>query len=404
MLTDAGLSPAQQKLELLVDEYAQADGLDRKRRDRLAKLIVETAEETGLAAEAGISARKTRIPPFRASMPFSVTSRILPSRMASTCLAVQTKAKPIPCGCKVRKPSARRCWPRSMAALFAPVHPARLRVAAAMFCPQAAISTHPTRVPCRRTAFELGRLAADEVIRRYLQDHGDWPKNLIIDLWGSASLRSGGEEVAQGLALMGARPVQDAATGRVTGIEVLPPAQLGRPRVDVTFRISGLFRDMFPSLIALLDAATRSIATREEAEGDNPLAEEAKMNGKIPPRIFGSAPGTYGSGIEEKLSSGDWQSREELGRAYLAMTSHAFGGADGDGFEAADTFAERVRQADLLVHTGDDPGRDLLDGSGDVAFIGGFAAAVAALGGKADLISLDTTNPQNLAPARWRKP
>ncbi len=244
------------------------------------------------------------------------------------------------------------------------------------------------------TAFELGRLAADEVIRRYLQDHGDWPKSLVIDLWGSASLRSGGEEVAQGLALMGARPVQDAATGRVTGIEVLPPAQLGRPRVDVTFRISGLFRDMFPSLIALLDAATRSVAAREEAEGDNPLAEETKRHGQIPPRIFGSAPGTYGSGIEEKLSSGDWQAREELGRAYLAMTSHAFGGADGDGFEALNTFAERVKQADLLVHTGDDPGRDLLDGSGDVAFIGGFAAAVAALGGKADLISLDTTNPQ----------
>ncbi|TGS57806.1 cobaltochelatase subunit CobN, partial [Mesorhizobium sp. M3A.F.Ca.ET.201.01.1.1] len=130
-----------------------------------------------------------------------------------------------------------------------------------------------------------------------MQSHGDWPRSLVIDLCGSASLRTGGEESAQGLALMGCRPQWDAATGRVTGIEVLPPASLGRPRVDVTFRISGLFRDMFPALIALLDAAAKAVARREEAPGDNPLAEEAALLGHIPPRIFGSAPGTYGAGI-----------------------------------------------------------------------------------------------------------
>ena len=244
------------------------------------------------------------------------------------------------------------------------------------------------------TAFELGKRAADEILRRYLQDHGDWPKSLVFDLWGSASLRSGGEEVAQVLALMGARPVQDAATGRVTGIEVLAPATLGRPRIDVSLRVSGLFRDMFPALIALLDAAMRAIAAREEAPGDNPLAEDAQTLGHVPPRIFGSAPGTYGSGIEEKLADGSWGEREELGRLYLDATSHAFGGADGDGVHVPGGFAERIGSADLLVHTGDDPGRDLLDGSADVAFIGGFSAAVAALGGKADVIALDTTDPQ----------
>ena len=123
------------------------------------------------------------------------------------------------------------------------------------------------------TAFELGRAAADEVMRRYAQDHGDWPRALMIDLWGSASLRTGGEEIAQGLALMGCRPQWDAATGRVTGVEVLPPAALGRPRVDVSFRISGLFRDMFPAQIALIDAAVGAVAARDEADGDNPLAE-----------------------------------------------------------------------------------------------------------------------------------
>ena len=243
------------------------------------------------------------------------------------------------------------------------------------------------------TAFDLGRAAADEVMRRYAQDHGDWPRALVIDLWGSASLRTGGEEIAQGLALMGCRPQWDAATGRVTGVEVLPPAALGRPRVDVTFRISGLFRDMFPAQIALIDAAVGAVAARDEADGDNPLAEALRASGKPPRRVFGSSPGTYGAGVEDLLASGKWEAREEIGRAFIDATSHAFGGADGDGEAAPGAFEERLSSAELLIHTGDDPGRDMLEGSADVAFIGGFAAALAALGRSADLIALDTTDP-----------
>jgi cobaltochelatase CobN len=244
------------------------------------------------------------------------------------------------------------------------------------------------------TAFELGKAAAEEVLRSYLQEHGDWPTSLVFDLWGSQSLRTGGEEIAQGLALMGCRPQWDHATGRVTGIEVLPPAVLGRPRIDVTWRISGLFRDMFPTQIALMDAAVAAVAARDEDRSENPLAASMREAGTAPARIFGSRPGTYGAGIEEKLASGRWEGREELGHAYLAATSHSYGGADGNSREAHGAFAERVGGADLLVHTGDDPGRDILEGSADVAFIGGFAAAVAALGGKADLVALDTTDPQ----------
>jgi cobaltochelatase CobN len=163
--------------------------------------------------------------------------------------------------------------------------------------------------------------------------------------------------------------------------------------VDVTFRISGLFRDMFPALIALLDAAAKAIAQREEAPGDNPLAEEAVTLGRIPARIFGSAPGTYGAGIEEKLANGRWDERDELGQIYLDAASHAFGGADGLHVSADTGFAGQVQKAEFLIHTGDDPGRDLLDGSSDVAFIGGFAAAKAALGQAADVVALDTTDP-----------
>jgi cobaltochelatase CobN len=394
VLTGAGLSDEQKKLELLVDEYAQADGLDRRRRDRLAKLIVEAASDTTIAAEAGVSGNDdpdtalARIDAFLCDLKdFAIKDgqHIFgevaegdddPLRIASAETERQalldaldgTHIRPGPSGAPAR---GRRDVMPTGRNLFA---------------------SDPRTLPTP-TAFELGKRAADEILRRYLQDHGDWPKNLVFDLWGSASLRSGGEEVAQVLALMGARPVQDMATGRVTGIEVLPPAQLGRPRVDVTLRISGLFRDMFPALIALLDTAMRAIAAREEAPGDNPLAEEAQKRGTIPSRIFGSAPGTYGSGIEDKLADGTWSEREELGRIYLDATSHAFSGADGEASHAPGEFAGRIGNADLLVHTGDDPGRDLLDGSADVAFIGGFSAAVAALGGKADVIALDTTDP-----------
>ncbi|AYD03029.1 cobaltochelatase subunit CobN [Neorhizobium sp. NCHU2750] len=394
VLTGAGLSNDEKKLELLVDEYAQADGLDRRRRDRLAKLIVEAARDTTIATDAGVSRNDdpdtalARIDAFLCDLKdFAIKDgqHVFgtvaegdgdPLRIASAAAERQAlidaldgkHIRPGPSGAPAR---GRRDVMPTGRNLYA---------------------SDPRTLPTP-TAFELGKRAADEILRRYLQDHGDWPKSLVFDLWGSASLRSGGEEVAQVLALMGARPVMDTATGRVTGIEVLPPAQLGRPRVDVTLRISGLFRDMFPALIALLDAAMRAIAAREEAPGDNPLSEAAQAAGSVPPRIFGSAPGTYGSGIEEKLADGRWAEREELGRIYLDATSHAFGGADGEASHVPGEFAGRVGNADLLVHTGDDPGRDLLDGSADVAFIGGFSAAVAALGGKADVIALDTTDP-----------
>ena len=394
VLVNAGLSPEQSALEQLVDEYAQADGLDRRRRDRLAKLIVEKALETGLAAEAGVGVKDdadaalSRIDAFLCDLKdFAIKDG---QHVFGRCAEAETDL--------LRLESAKSEKAALLAALdgrhIAPGPsgaPARGRLDV-LPTGRNLYAADPRTMPTP-TAFELGKMAGEEVLRHHLQSHGDWPKHLVFDLWGSASLRNGGEDVAQALHLMGARPIHDLATGRVTGIEVLPPASLGRPRVDVTFRISGLFRDMFPALIALLDAAAKAVARREEAPGDNPLAEEAVALGHIPARIFGSVPGTYGAGIEEKLASGKWEEREELGQAYLEAASHAFGGADGLEIFEDTGFVELVRRAELLVHTGDDPGRDLLDGSSDVAFIGGFSAAKAVLGGVADIVALDTTDP-----------
>ena len=395
----AGLDENQQTLERLVDEYAQADGLDRRRRDRLAKLIVDTASQTGLAAEAGVA---------RTDAPDEALRRIdawlcdLKDFAVKDGLHVYGRAAEDEADeMRIRSAESER------AALIAALDGRHITAGPSGAPARGRTDVLPTgrnlftadpRTMPTPTAFDLGRAAAQEVLTRYLQDHGDWPRSLVIDLWGSASLRTGGEEIAQGLFLMGCRPQWDAATGRVTGIEVLPPAAVGRPRVDVTWRISGLFRDMFPTQIALIDAAAAAVAARDEDASENPLAAEARANGRTPPRIFGSSPGTYGAGLEDMLARGDWQDRAELGRAYLDATSHAYGGASGEGVSAPGAFATRIAEADLLVHSGDDPGRDILEGSADVAFIGGFSAALAALGNNADVIVLDTTDPARPRP------
>ncbi|RWQ28326.1 MAG: cobaltochelatase subunit CobN, partial [Mesorhizobium sp.] len=398
-LTGAGLDESQHQLERLVDEYAQADGLDRRRRDRLAKLIVETAQKTGLASEAGVA---------KTDAPDEALRRIDAWLCDLKDFAIKDGLHIFGRSAEDQAdPQREQSAAAEKAALLAALDGRHVAAGPAGAPGRGRRDVLPTgrnlftsdpRTMPTPTSFDLGRAASDEVLRSYMQSHGDWPRSLVIDLWGSASLRTGGEEIAQGLALMGCRPQWDSATGRVTGIEVLPPATLGRPRVDVTWRISGLFRDMFPTQIALIDAAANAVATRDEDASENPLAARTRTDGKISPRIFGTSPGTYGAGVEDLLSSGDWAAREEIGRAYLDATSHAYGGAEGEGISAPGAFEDRIAEADLLVHTGDDPGRDILEGSADVAFIGGFSAALAALGKNADVIVLDTTDPQKPKP------
>ncbi|TIM46956.1 cobaltochelatase subunit CobN [Mesorhizobium sp.] len=398
-LTGAGLDEDQHQLERLVDEYAQADGLDRRRRDRLAKLIVETAEKTGLASEAGVAGTDA---PDEALRRIDAWLCDLKDFAIKDGLHIYGRSAEGEAD-QLRQQSAAAEKSALIAALdgrHVPAGPAGApaRGRRDVLPTGRNLFTSDPRTMPTPTSFDLGRAASDEVLRSYMQAHGDWPRSLVIDLWGSASLRTGGEEIAQGLALMGCRPQWDCATGRVTGIEVLPPATLGRPRVDVTWRISGLFRDMFPTQIALIDAAANAVAARDEDALENPLAAKTRADGKVSPRIFGTSPGTYGAGVEALLSSGDWAKREEIGRAYLDATSHAYGGAGGEAISAPGAFEDRIAEADLLVHTGDDPGRDILEGSADVAFIGGFSAALAALGKNADVIVLDTTDPQKPKP------
>jgi cobaltochelatase CobN len=248
----------------------------------------------------------------------------------------------------------------------------------------------PRSIPTR-TATTIGLRAADEVVRRYLQDHGDYPRSLVIDLWASTSLRTGGDDLAQALGYLGARPVWDTSSNRVTGVEVWPLAKLERPRIDVTLRISGLFRDIFETQIALLDQAIRRIAGLDEDDADNPIAG-ARRRGDDIARIFGGAPGSYGAGTVALTLDSNWGAREDLGEAYLSAVTHSYGAAQAV-MPAGDGFRSRVSAANALVHPQDDRERDLLDGDGVADFVGGFAAAAALLGNDAELYHVDTSAP-----------
>ncbi len=393
-LVNGGLSGDARELERLIDEYAQADGLDRRRREKLARLIVETAQRSGLAREAGLA---------DAAAPDDALRRIdawlcdLKDLAVKDGLHIYGRA---PSG--VDDPAWLASAQAERAALLAALDGKRVAPGPAGAPARGRRDVLPTgrnlftadpRTLPTPTAMDFGRLAADEVARAHMQTHGEYLRVAVIDLWGSATLRTGGEEIANGFALMGCRPIWESASGRMTGVEVLPTAAIGRPRVDVTFRISGLFRDLFPAQIALIDAAVQAVGARDEDDGENPLAHERRRCGAARlNRIFGNAPGSYGAGVEDLLGTAD--SPDSVGAAYLAAASHAYGGASGDGNAAPGAFAQRIAEADLLLHPSDDPGRDLLEGAEDAAFVGGFAAAAKLLGRAVDLVMLDVTDPQ----------
>jgi len=195
-------------------------------------------------------------------------------------------------------------------------------------------SVDPRAVPTR-TAWEIGRRTAEEVVARYAQDHGEWPKRIVLDLWGSATMRTGGDDIAQAFALLGVRPAWDHASNRVNGYEILPVAMVGRARVDVTLRISGLFRDVFPAQIALLHQAIQDVAALEENAQDNPL----RLHADAPAAAYfrRGRRGATAVGLARLIAKGEWAARGDLGAVYLEATSHAYDGS-GEGGEAREAF------------------------------------------------------------------
>ncbi|WP_101068721.1 cobaltochelatase subunit CobN [Roseovarius salinarum] len=230
------------------------------------------------------------------------------------------------------------------------------------------------------TAWTLGWKSANLLIEKHLQDHGDWPRSLLVNAWGTANMRTGGDDIAQALALMGVKPTWDSANRRVTGFEVLPQTVLGRPRVDVTLRISGFFRDAFPQLIALFDSAARAVMEMDEPEDVNPAAARAAAEGAAP-RVYGAKPGAYGAGLQALIDERLWSERADLAEAYLQWGSYAYGaGTEGQADRAG--FETRLRETEAIVQNQDNREHDILDSDDYYQFEGGAAAAIATLQGR----------------------
>jgi cobaltochelatase CobN len=246
------------------------------------------------------------------------------------------------------------------------------------------------------TAWDLGRRAAAALLDRYTQDHGEYPQTLGLSVWGTATMRTGGDDLAQALALIGVQPRWDGSSRRVVDFEILSPAALGRPRVDVTLRVSGFFRDAFPNLIDLFDQAVQAVAALPEPPEQNPLAARVRQETaawqaqgltadqaqrRSSYRVFGSKPGAYGAGLQGLIESQNWTSEADLARAYLNWSGYAYAG-NGQGQAAPEAFEQRLQQLQVVLHNQDNREHDLLDSDDYYQFQGGMTVAVRTLQGR----------------------
>ncbi|WP_009633966.1 cobaltochelatase subunit CobN [Synechocystis sp. PCC 7509] len=246
------------------------------------------------------------------------------------------------------------------------------------------------------TAWSIGKKAAEVLIERYTQENGEYPQTLGLSVWGTSTMRTGGDDIAEALALLGVQPVWDGVSRRVVDFEILPLSILGRPRVDVTLRISGFFRDAFPNLIDLFDAAVTKVAALEEAEDQNPIAakvksevqtwlasgkslEQAQTNAHY--RVFGSKPGAYGAGLQGLIEAQNWNDDSDLARAYINWSCYAYSGKK-EGRAAPEAFEQRLKSMQIVLHNQDNREHDLLDSDDYYQFQGGLTAAVRSLTGK----------------------
>ncbi|MBX7145924.1 MAG: cobaltochelatase subunit CobN [Alphaproteobacteria bacterium] len=261
------------------------------------------------------------------------------------------------------------------------------------------------------TAWALGWESANLILEKHRQIHGSWPKNLALSIWGTSNMRTGGEDIAQILALLGVKPNWEEGSGRVDGFEILPLTVLDRPRVDITIRISGFFRDAFPAQVELLDQAIQAVASLEEPDNDNPLkamVHQHKMelikNGysediairKSTYRIFGSKPGAYGAGLQALIDERGWRDRSDLAKAYVAWGGYAYG-IKTQGTAEHQIFEKRISHLDAILHNQDNREHDILDSDDYYQFEGGLASAVYHLKGKdIPIWHNDHSQPENL--------
>ncbi|MGF1521609.1 MAG: cobaltochelatase subunit CobN [Leptolyngbyaceae cyanobacterium] len=246
------------------------------------------------------------------------------------------------------------------------------------------------------SAWDVGRKAAEVLVERYTQEHGEYPQSIGLSMWGTATMRTGGDDLAEAMALLGVRPIWDGPSRRVVDFEILPVAVLGRPRVDVTLRISGFFRDAFPNLIDLFDQAVVAVSQLAESPEGNPLAarvaqettywqaqglETVQAEARSRYRIFGSKPGAYGAGLQGLIEAQNWTDDADLARAYINWSSYAYG-RQSQGRSAPEAFQSRLQAMQVVLQNQDNREHDLLDSDDYYQFQGGLTAAVRSVRGE----------------------
>ncbi|MFD5624308.1 cobaltochelatase subunit CobN [Streptomyces yangpuensis] len=263
-------------------------------------------------------------------------------------------------------------------------------------------SVDPKAVPSR-LAWETGQALADSLLTRYRTDNGEWPASVGLSLWGTSAMRTAGDDVAEALALLGIRPVWDEASRRVTGLEPIPLVELGRPRIDVTLRISGFFRDAFPHVIGLLDDAVRLAASLDEPADQNFVRAHAQadlaLHGderRATTRIFGSRPGTYGAGILQLIDSRDWRTDADLAEVYTVWGGYAYGRGL-EGRPARDEMETAYKRITVAAKNTDTREHDIADSDDYFQYHGGMVATVRALRGTAPEAYIgDSTRPETV--------
>ena len=377
-LVQAAVPERLRRLEQLLDEYSTADGLDPARRQRLIASIRDEAGAAGLEEDLGLK-------------PSAAPAEAIPRIDRFVC---DLKESQFGDGLHVFGRGA--CGEAERDAVFAALDGKRIAPGPAgspyrgrrdvLPTGRNLYAVDPRAVPTP-SAHAQGIKLAEELLRRHLQDHGDWPKSLMIDLWGSSTMRTAGEDFAMALHLAGLAPRWDHASGRVSGYDIIAPAELGRPRIDVTLRVSGLFRDVFSNLAQLFEAATTALAARNDEADENPYSLRTS-------RVFAPRPGHYGAGMAHTLDTFTEQSRAAAGEAWLAASSWAFA-ADGELRPDRGGIEARLAATDAFVHAQDLPETDLLLAADYAAHEAGVAAAAAKLGSAPALYHLDSTRPDH---------
>jgi cobaltochelatase CobN len=377
-LAPSALPQALLRLERLLDEYSTADGLDPARRQRLIVAIRDEARTAGVEDDLGLAASVA-------------AAEVIPRIDRFVCDLKESQY-----GDGLHVFGRGNCGTAERDALIAALSGARVAPGPAGSPHRGRSDVLPTgrnlfavdpRAVPTRSAHAHGIKLAEELLRRHLQDQGDWPQGLVVDLWGSATMRTAGEEFAMALHLAGIAPRWDPTSGRVSGFEIIPLAQLGRPRIDVTLRVSGLFRDVFSGLAQLFEAASEALAQRDFEGEENPYSQHVA-------RAFGPRPGQYGVGMTPMLDVFTQEARDAAGEAWLASSSWAFG-TDGEMKPDRAGIEARLASADSFVHVQDLPETDLLLAADYAAHEAGVAAAAARLGAAPALYHMDATRPDS---------